>query len=177
MAKGSKKGVQNDHFFGTFGIRMAKGVKKGGHFWTPFWTPYVSNSPLKCVSFDQKGVKKGSQKWSKRVQKLDIAIWGYPHPARLLKSQIWTCFIPFLNLKMAIWPRGPPNRSKGSIFQCLLGVVWKVTPNKHLNLTPFWPKWPFWTLFSPFWREHQGFLMSLLRQPISQLTSNHNLIT
>jgi hypothetical protein len=66
MAKGSKKGVQNDHFFGTFGIRMAKGVKKGGHilthFWTPFWTPYVPNSPLKCVSFDQKGVQKGVQK-------------------------------------------------------------------------------------------------------------------
>ena len=87
MAKGSKKGVQNDHFFGTFGIRMAKGVKKGGHFWTPFWTPYVPNSPLKCVNFDQKGVQKGVQKvvkkWPKKGSK---------------NGQKWPFWTPFGNI-------------------------------------------------------------------------------
>ena len=74
---------------------MAKGVKKGGHFWTPFWTPYVSNSPLKCVSFDQKGVKKGVQKVVKKGPKLDIAIWGVPPSGQIAQISNLDVFCSF----------------------------------------------------------------------------------
>ena len=65
MAKGSKKGVQNDHFFGTFGIRMAKGVKKEVIFWPIFGPlfgpPMCQIAPWNALVSTKKGSKKGSK--------------------------------------------------------------------------------------------------------------------
>ena len=137
--RGSKNGRKTtktmglEHFFRNFKTQKTTFFAIFGHlaiFGPLFGTPYFTNSPLKCVNFDQKGVKKGSKIWP------------------LFGPLFWP-FWPFLCRKYRKSGHpGTPSPAEILGFHVPAYGIWDVSAGVPQPARI--PKCRFWTWFVPF---------------------------